>query len=149
MEVKTQGNNSKLKEKTQNSRKKLNLWGAVSPPVSPCGVIKKSLTKRSLLGIYAIFWTFFANFWIFLPIFEIFEVFWNFIFIFTFFFWGGVTFYFYWLRDLQSKFVLPGWSFTKKSLLPASWSFTAWLKVNPKMKCYCLPEGFTSKMKFY
>ena len=28
----------KLKEKTHNSRKKLNLWGAVSPSVSPSDV---------------------------------------------------------------------------------------------------------------
>ena len=40
--VKTQGKNSKLKEKTQNSKKKLNLRGAVSPPVAPSGVKKNA-----------------------------------------------------------------------------------------------------------
>ena len=42
LEVKTQGNNSKLKEKTQNSREKLNLRGAVALPVAPSGVTKKA-----------------------------------------------------------------------------------------------------------
>ena len=36
--VKTQGKTSKLKDKAQNSREKLNLWGAFSPPVAPSDV---------------------------------------------------------------------------------------------------------------
>jgi len=41
LEVKTQGKNPTLMGKTQNLREKLNLRGAVSPPVASSGVAKK------------------------------------------------------------------------------------------------------------
>jgi len=40
---KTQGEKPKLKEKTQNSRKKLIVWEALASYVYPSGVKKKSL----------------------------------------------------------------------------------------------------------
>ena len=42
----------KLKEKNQNSREKLNLWGAVSPPVAPSGVTKKAWVRYNKLWFF-------------------------------------------------------------------------------------------------